>query len=82
MGFSLTNSSRPVDVATAVTLAFRQEWAFVLAATVRVTGDIDVAEECVQDAFARAMDAWALTGIPRGLVPGSPPSLGDALSMS
>jgi RNA polymerase sigma factor (sigma-70 family) len=36
----------------------------VLAATVRVTGDIDLAEECVQDAFARAMSAWSLTGIP------------------
>jgi RNA polymerase sigma-70 factor (ECF subfamily) len=47
-----------------VTEAFQREWAFVLAATVRVTGDIDVAEECVQDAFARAMSAWSLTGVP------------------
>ena len=31
--------------------AHRREWAFVLAATVRVTGDIDLAEECVQDAY-------------------------------
>jgi RNA polymerase sigma factor (sigma-70 family) len=31
---------------------------------VRVTGDINVAEECVQDAFARAMNAWLLTGVP------------------
>jgi RNA polymerase sigma-70 factor (ECF subfamily) len=31
---------------------------------VRVTGDLDVAEECVQDAFARAMNAWSLTGVP------------------
>lgn len=30
----------------------------------RVTGDLDVAEECVQDAFARAMNAWSLTGVP------------------
>jgi RNA polymerase sigma-70 factor (ECF subfamily) len=29
-----------------------------------VTGDIDVAEECVQEAFARAISAWAVTGIP------------------
>jgi RNA polymerase sigma factor (sigma-70 family) len=31
---------------------------------VRVTGDIGVAEECVQDAFARAMSAWSLSGVP------------------
>jgi RNA polymerase sigma-70 factor (ECF subfamily) len=44
--------------------AHRREWAFVLAATVRVTGDIDVAEECVQDAYARALATWATSGIP------------------
>jgi RNA polymerase sigma factor (sigma-70 family) len=36
----------------------------VLAATVRVTGDIDLAEECVQDAYARALATWSNSGIP------------------
>jgi predicted RNA polymerase sigma factor len=36
----------------------------VLAATVRVTGDIDLAEECVQDAYARALAGWSTSGIP------------------
>jgi RNA polymerase sigma-70 factor (ECF subfamily) len=36
----------------------------VLAATVRVTGDIDLAEECVQDAYTRALATWSTTGIP------------------
>jgi RNA polymerase sigma factor (sigma-70 family) len=31
----------------------------VLAATVRVTRDLDLAEECAQDAFAQALVAWA-----------------------
>jgi RNA polymerase sigma factor (sigma-70 family) len=31
---------------------------------VRVTGDIDLAEECVQDAYARALATWSTTGIP------------------
>jgi RNA polymerase sigma-70 factor (ECF subfamily) len=31
---------------------------------VRVTGDIDMAEECVQDAYARALATWPNTGIP------------------
>jgi RNA polymerase sigma factor (sigma-70 family) len=36
----------------------------VLAATVRVTRDLDLAEECAQDAFARALVAWAADGVP------------------
>jgi len=44
--------------------AHRREWAFVLAATVRVTGDIDLAEECVQDAYARALASWPDSGVP------------------
>jgi RNA polymerase sigma-70 factor (ECF subfamily) len=48
----------------AVARAHRREWAFVLAATVRVTRDIDLAEECVQDAYARALERWARDGVP------------------
>jgi len=36
----------------------------VLAATVRVTRDLDLAEECVQDAYAQALTAWAEKGVP------------------
>jgi RNA polymerase sigma-70 factor (ECF subfamily) len=56
--------SDPVDVAVAVADAHRREWAFVLAATVRAARDIDLAEECVQDAYARALEVWATDGIP------------------
>ncbi len=41
----------------------RREWAYVLAATVRVTRDLDMAEECVQDAFAKALTSWR-DGVP------------------
>src|SRR3712207_1523159 len=51
-------------VAAAVADAHRREWAFVLAATVRVTRDLDVAEECAQDAFAAALTDWAVSGVP------------------
>jgi RNA polymerase sigma-70 factor, ECF subfamily len=37
----------------------------VLAATARVAGDIDLAEECVQDAYVAALDAWSRQGVPR-----------------
>src|SRR6266536_2085686 len=61
-------SARPVgtnaDVAVAVADAHRREWAFVLAATVRVTRDLDLAEECVQDAYARALATWGPRGVP------------------
>jgi RNA polymerase sigma-70 factor (ECF subfamily) len=53
-----------VSVEAAVADAHRREWAYVLAATVRVAGDIDVAEECVQDAYARALTTWPAQGIP------------------
>jgi len=51
-------------VADAVEAAHRKEWALVLAATVRVTADLDLAEECVQAAFTRALVAWEQSGIP------------------
>jgi RNA polymerase sigma-70 factor (ECF subfamily) len=53
----------------AVAEAHRNEWAFVLAATVRVTRDIGTAEECVQEAYARALTDWVRQGVP--LKPGA-----------
>ncbi len=51
-------------VAAAVQEAYRGEWTRVLAATVRVTGDLGLAEECVQDAFVAALDTWPVNGVP------------------
>jgi len=51
-------------VAAAVAGAHRREWALVLAATVRVAGDLDLAEEYVQDAYAQALAVWPRTGVP------------------
>jgi RNA polymerase sigma-70 factor, ECF subfamily len=51
-------------VQQALAEAHRREWAFVLAATVRVAGDLDLAEECVQDAFVAALAAWRERGVP------------------
>jgi RNA polymerase sigma-70 factor (ECF subfamily) len=44
--------------------AYRREWAAVLAATVRVTRDLELAEECVQDAYASALVDWTTNGVP------------------
>jgi RNA polymerase sigma factor (sigma-70 family) len=51
-------------VAAAVAQAHRRHWARVLAATAHVTRDLDLAEECTQDAYAQALQSWTQTGIP------------------
>jgi len=57
--------SEQAVIAAAIAEAHRREWAFVLAATARVTRDLDEAEECVQDAYVAALDAWVRHGVPR-----------------
>ena len=49
---------------TAVAEAFRSEWGRVVAYLIRVTGNWDLAEECAQDAFTRALERWPRDGIP------------------
>ena len=44
--------------------AFRDEWGRVLAALVGFLGDIDLAEEAAQEAFAIAAERWPLEGAP------------------
>ena len=50
------------DVEAAVADAHRRGWALVLAATARVARDL--AEECVQEAYAAALASWGRDGIP------------------
>jgi len=54
----------PEAARAAVADAHRSEWALVLSATMRVTRDIDLAEECVQDAYVSALAAWTRAGVP------------------
>jgi RNA polymerase sigma-70 factor (ECF subfamily) len=51
-------------VTAAVAEAHRRDWGFVLAATNRITRDLDAAEDCVQEAYAQALTAWASSGVP------------------
>jgi RNA polymerase sigma-70 factor (ECF subfamily) len=53
------------EVAGAIARAHDEEWAYVLAATARVAADLDLAEDCVQDAYAQALVHWRARGIPR-----------------
>ncbi|MDQ0379744.1 RNA polymerase sigma factor [Amycolatopsis thermophila] len=43
---------------------FREEYGRAVAVLVRVFGDIDIAEEAVQDAFATAVRRWPEDGVP------------------
>ena len=43
---------------------YREEWRRVLATTVRLTGDFDLSEEAVQDAFVAALEQWPRDGTP------------------
>jgi RNA polymerase sigma-70 factor (ECF subfamily) len=52
------------EIETAVADAHRNGWGMVLAATARVTLDLDLAEECVQEAYAAALVSWARDGVP------------------
>ena len=51
-------------VEAAIAGAHRREWGRVLAATARVARDLDLAEECVQEAYAAALARWVSAGIP------------------
>jgi RNA polymerase sigma-70 factor, ECF subfamily len=44
--------------------AFRAEHGRAVAVLVRVFGDIDIAEDAVQDAFAAAVERWPASGVP------------------
>jgi len=54
----------PAVDATAVERVFRTEYGRSVAVLVRVFGDIDIAEESVQEAFTVALQRWPTAGMP------------------
>ncbi|WP_414505800.1 RNA polymerase sigma factor [Streptomyces sp. NEAU-L66] len=54
----------PKATAAEVGRVFREEYGRAVAVLVRVFGDIDVAEEAVQDAFSTAVERWPSAGLP------------------
>ncbi|MEU8221195.1 sigma-70 family RNA polymerase sigma factor [Kribbella sp. NPDC048915] len=52
-----------VAVTRVVEEVHRESWSTVLASVVRLTRDLDLAEDCTQDAFVRALRTWP-DGIP------------------
>jgi RNA polymerase sigma-70 factor, ECF subfamily len=59
------SAGRPgVDAVREVERVFRAEYGRAVSVLVRLLGDIDAAEEAVQDAFAAAVASWPSTGRP------------------
>ena len=54
----------PVPDTSDVARTFRLESGRAVASLVRVFGDIDIAEEAVQEAFVVAVQRWPVTGVP------------------
>jgi RNA polymerase sigma-70 factor, ECF subfamily len=54
----------PALPAADIERVFREEYGRAVAVLVRVFGDIDIAEEAVQDAFTVAVDRWPSSGMP------------------
>ncbi|GAA4203400.1 RNA polymerase sigma factor [Actinocatenispora rupis] len=54
----------PEVPAAAVERVFRAEYGRAVAVLVRAFGDLDLAEEAVQDAFTRALHRWPVDGVP------------------
>lgn len=62
-GQALPGRDRSLN-STDIERVFREEYGRAVAVLVRRFGDIDVAEEAVQDAFVEAVKRWPDTGIP------------------
>jgi RNA polymerase sigma-70 factor (ECF subfamily) len=54
----------PLGVAFSIERVFREEYGRAVAVLVRYFGDINLAEEAVQDAFAVAVQRWPSEGVP------------------
>lgn len=50
--------------ASEIECVFRQEYSRAVAVLIRAFGDIDLAEEAVQDAFTAASERWPASGLP------------------
>ncbi len=58
------SSDRSIAASRALDAAIRADYGRILATLIRVTGDVDRAQDAVQEAVVRALDTWPRDGIP------------------
>jgi RNA polymerase sigma-70 factor, ECF subfamily len=61
---STSNQREPLTSGADVEQVFRAEYGRAVAVLTRMLGDIDLAEESVQDAFTKALERWPADGVP------------------
>ena len=54
------------DAETALVTVMREEWPRLIAASMRIVGDLQTAEDVVSDTLLTALDRWPLDGVPTG----------------
>ena len=52
------------EAQSAVDAVYRSDWGRIVATLIRLVRDFDLAEDAAQDAFAAAVDQWAVSGVP------------------
>src|SRR5262245_1145800 len=52
------------DFHATIDAVYRSDWSRIVATLIRLTGDFNVAEEAVQEAFAAAVTEWPNSGVP------------------
>ncbi|UWR00140.1 sigma-70 family RNA polymerase sigma factor [Rhodobacteraceae bacterium S2214] len=55
----------PHSLRQAIDRCAREEWGRILAALTKSLGDMQLAEDCLQDAVTKAIEVWARDGLPR-----------------
>lgn len=55
----------PHTLSQAIDRCAREEWGRILAALTKSLGDLQLAEDCLQDAVTKAIQVWARDGLPR-----------------
>jgi predicted RNA polymerase sigma factor len=56
---------------TALSSVLRAEWPRLIGAALRIVGDLQTAEDVVQETLLTALDRWPLQGVPDRPVRGS-----------
>ena len=61
---TLVPVDQPHDAAAALDAVFRADQARLLSILIGVLGDFEMAEECLQEAAATALERWPRDGVP------------------